>query len=100
MKKKKSHAAPITKKAFFIVLVYVLLATIYSYVAVHNEMDIKVLDYLFFPAYYFPFIIMQAEREPMLKLVICQFITTLILWPVCWLGIIIFQSDKVAAAKH
>ena len=100
MKKKKRNVSPITKTALYIVLVYVLLATVYSYCSVIYHLNLGVLYYLFLPACYFPTIILQAEREPLLTLIVCQSISALILWPVCWLIIILFKKDKQVETVH
>ena len=98
MKKKKRKVSTNLKVALFIVLTYVLLATIYSFCSFQFQFNIRILRYLFIPAGYFPSIIFEAEREPWFSIIVCQLITLMILWPLCWLTIILIKQDKTANA--
>jgi hypothetical protein len=82
------------KLAFYITLVYIILATIYSYWAMINLVSDGVLYYVFFPALIFPSLILFTEREPGIMILICQIITLFILWPLFWLFIHIFRNDN------
>ena len=98
MKKKKKKVPTSLKLAFYIVLSYVILATVYSFCSFQYQFNITVLHYLFLPAGYFPSIIFLAEREPWFSIIICQLVSTLILWPICWLIIVVSTKDNTAKA--
>lgn len=83
------------KKLTFIgALVYVMLATIYSYWAMSNLISDGILYYLFFPATIFPSLILFTEREPVFMILICQTITFLLIWPLFWLIVHLFRHDN------
>ncbi len=82
------------KLAFYAALVYVILATIYSYWAMSNLVSDGIFYYLFFPATIFPSLILFTEREPGFKILICQAITLLLTWPLFWLFIHLFRDDN------
>ena len=98
MKKKKKKVSTSLKLALFIVLTYVLLATIYSFCSYQFQINVSILRYLFIPAGYFPSIIFEAERTPWFSIIICQLITTMILWPLCWLTIILIRQRNTVKA--
>ena len=80
--------------AFYIALVYIILATIYSFWTMRNLEEGGFLYYLFFPAIIFPSLILFTEREPTVMILICQTITLLIIWPLFWLFIHLFRDDN------
>ncbi len=80
------------KLAFYITLVYVILATIYSYWTMRNLEEGGILYYVFFHAIIFPSLILFTEREPALMILICQTITLFIIWPFFWLFIHLFRD--------
>jgi len=82
------------KLAFCIALVYVTLATIYSYWTMRNLEEGGFLYYLFFPVIIFPSLILFTEREPTVMILICQTITLFIIWPFFWLFINLCRDDK------
>lgn len=82
------------KLAFYVALAYVVLATIYSYWTMRNLEGGGILYYFFFPALFFPSLILFTEREPGLMVLICQIITLFIIWPFFWLFIHLFRNDK------
>ena len=81
------------KLAFYIALVYVILATIYTYWAMNNLVTDGFLYYTFFPATIFPSLILFTEREPGILLLICQTITLIIIWLLLWFFIHLFRDD-------
>ena len=80
------------KLAFYIALVYVILATIYRYWTMRNLEEGGFFYYLFFPAIIFPSLILFTERDPTVMILICQTITLFILWPLFWLFIYLFRD--------
>jgi 4-hydroxybenzoate polyprenyltransferase len=82
------------KLAFYVALVYVILATIYSFWAMRNLVSDGILFYLFFPATIFPSLILFTEREPGFMVLICQAITLLLIWPLFWLFIHLFRNNN------
>src|ERR1700709_38022 len=81
------------KLAFYIALVYVILATIYTYWAMSNLVSDGFLYYIFFPATIFASLILFTEREPGILLLICQTITLLIIWLLFWFFINLLRDD-------
>ena len=81
------------KNAFYIALVYVTLATIYTYWAMTNLVSDGFLYYIFFPATIIPSLILFTEREPGILLLICQTITFFIIWLLLWFFIYLFSND-------
>ena len=82
------------KLAFYIALVYVILATIYTYWAMSNLKSDGILYYLFFPATIFPSSILFTERESIFMILICQAITLLFIWPLFWIFLHLFRNDN------
>lgn len=82
------------KLAFYVALVYSILATIYSYWAMYNLVSDGIFYYLFFPATIFPSLILFTEREPGFMILICQIITLLFIWLFFWLFIHLFRNDN------
>src|ERR1035437_8706972 len=82
------------KLVFYIALVYIILATIYTYWAMSNLKSDRILYYLFFPATIFPSLILFTEREPRFMILICQAITLLFIWPLFWILLHLFRNDN------
>jgi len=82
------------KLAFYVALVYVILATIYTYWAMSNVASTGIFYYLFFPATIFLSLILLTERDPGLMILICQTITLLLIWPIFWLFIHLVRDEN------
>ena len=81
------------KLAFNISLVYVILATIYCYCEATNLISEGILHNIFFPAIVFPSLILFAESNPWLMILICQIITLLIIWLIIWFCLNFCRKD-------
>ncbi len=81
------------KLAFYVALIYVVLATVYSYWSVNNTISDGVFYYLFFPASVFPTLILFSESNSGVMIFFCQAITMFLLWPIFGFIIHLFRGD-------
>ena len=71
------------KKSFLIALVYVILGTIYSLYGIGFMVGSfvgTIIHWVFIPVAFIPIIIIYAQREPFLSIVISQSVALLFIW--------------------
>jgi len=84
-----------SKLSFYLALGYVALGTL-CIISTAKGSGVGFLIWLFAPVVAIPFAIFFTERNPVLLLIVCQCITTLIVWLGFWMMLIIFRDDSSA----